>query len=130
MKLKPFLAVATAAAMVMGAAGADAATAASVNRGKQLVTRNCAMCHAVGATGKSHNSEAPLFRELHQRYPVEMLAEALAEGILTGHPAMPEFRFTPSETDDIIDYLESIQTRGSAQRDRLPPATIPRQRPA
>ena len=38
---------------------------------------------------------APPFRLLPQRYPVEHLAEALAEGIVTGHPAMPQFKFHP-----------------------------------
>ena len=34
---------------------------------------------------------APPFRDLPKRYPVENLAEALAEGIVTGHPARPRF---------------------------------------
>jgi len=75
------------------------------------VQRNCAVCHAVGTRGESRNHEAPPFRELHTRYPVEMLAEALAEGILTGHPAMPQFTFPPGEIEDIIVYLKSIQTQ-------------------
>ena len=43
------------------------------------------------------------------------MAEALAEGILTGHPAMPEFRFEPTQINDIILYLKSIQTRQHAR---------------
>ena len=86
----------------------------SFARGHAIVQRNCAFCHAVGARGDSPNAKAPRFRELHNRYPVEMLAEALAEGMLTGHPEMPEFRFNPREIDDIIAYLKSIQTRGTA----------------
>ena len=39
------------------------------------------------------------------------LAEALAEGILTGHRDMPEFHFPPSDINAIIHYLQSIQTR-------------------
>jgi K+-transporting ATPase ATPase B chain len=38
-------------------------------------------------------------------------AEALAEGIRTGHPQMPEFVFAPDEVDSIIAYLKSIQAR-------------------
>jgi cytochrome c len=40
---------------------------------------------------------APPFRTLHERYPVEDLVEPLAEGIVTGHPTMPEFRFDPGQ---------------------------------
>ncbi len=90
------------------------AEAASIDRGRRIVQRNCATCHAVGTRGSSPNREAPPFRELHTRYPVEMLAEALAEGILTGHPAMPQFVFPPRDIDDILAYLQSIQTRGNA----------------
>jgi len=79
------------------------------------VERNCSVCHAVGARGASRNPEAPPFRELHTRYPVETLAEALAEGILVGHPAMPQFKFQPREIEDIITYLKRVQTRGSAK---------------
>ena len=57
---------------------------------------------------------APKFRELHQRYPVENLAEAMAEGIVTGHPQMPEFLFYSWEVHDIIAYLKSIQTKQPA----------------
>ena len=53
---------------------------------------NCGQCHAVGPIGESPLRIAPPFRTLHQRYPVESLAEALAEGIVTGQPSMPEFR--------------------------------------
>jgi hypothetical protein len=34
-----------------------------------------------------------LFRTLGKRYPIEALEEALGEGIISGHPDMPEFRF-------------------------------------
>lgn len=91
------------------------AAAPSTERGHAIVQRNCAVCHAIGVQGASHNPEAPPFRELHTRYPVEMLAEALAEGILSGHPAMPQFVFPPHDIDDIIAYLKSIQTRGEAR---------------
>jgi hypothetical protein len=41
--------------------------------------------------GDSPLSKVPPFCTLHQRYPVEDLAESLADGIRTAHPAMPEF---------------------------------------
>ena len=88
----------------------------SIARGRALVERNCGMCHAIGPVGDSPNPLAPHFRELHERYPVEDLAEALGEGIIVGHPLMPELRFTAEEVSDIVAYLESIQTNRHAER--------------
>lgn len=82
-------------------------------RGEALVRESCAVCHAVGPTGDSPVKEAPAFRTLSERYPVEHLQEALAEGITVGHEGvqMPEFAFSPEDVDDIIAYLQSIQAR-------------------
>ena len=62
----------------------------------------------VGTSGDSPRSEAPPFRTLSQRYPVAQLAEALAEGIVTGHNDMPQFVFAPDEIEAIIAYLDAI----------------------
>jgi cytochrome c len=82
------------------------------SRGQGLLTGNCSRCHAVGRSGNSTHPEAPLFRTLGQRYPIEVLAEALAEGLSSGHPDMPEFRFEIDDVDAILAYLESIQEKG------------------
>ena len=88
--------------------------AQSVARGHDLVVSDCSMCHAVGPTGDSPNPLSPPFRELHKRYPVEDLGEALSEGIMVGHPQMPQFKFGPDDIADIIHYMQSIQTRQHA----------------
>jgi len=93
---------------------------ASVARGRVLVERNCGMCHAVGRAGSSPNPAAPAFRDLNRRYDPDALAEALAEGIITRHPAMPEFVFPPEQVNDIIRYLKSIQTRDRASAEPPP----------
>jgi cytochrome c len=80
-------------------------------RGEGLLTINCARCHAVGRSGDSTHPEAPPFRTLGQRYPIEVLAEALAEGLSSGHPDMPEFRFEIDDVNAILAYLESIQEK-------------------
>jgi cytochrome c len=59
---------------------------AQEGRGEGLLTSNCGRCHAVGRTGNSTHPQAPPFRTLGQRYPIEVLAEALAEGLSSGHP--------------------------------------------
>jgi len=85
--------------------------AEAIALGQTLVLRNCGMCHAVGRADVSSKAGAPAFRDLSRRYDVDALGEALAEGLLTGHPEMPEFRFEPYEVDAILKYLRSIQAR-------------------
>ncbi len=83
-------------------------------RGRTFAQANCARCHAIGPVGESPLAIAPPFRTLHQRYPVESLAEALAEGIVTGHPSMPEFRLDAAQINDLIAYLVTLEGRGRA----------------
>jgi mono/diheme cytochrome c family protein len=91
-------------------ASAFAGTAEEMTeRGQALVEENCSGCHAAGLEGVSPFAPAPPFRTLGARYPIEDLEEALAEGILSGHPAMPEFTFEPDQIGAIIIYLKSIQ---------------------
>ena len=85
------------------------AAAQDIERGKKLAEDYCARCHAVGLTGTSPLDPAPAFREITQRYPIDTLWEALAEGIVTGHPDMPEFLWPLEDIDDILGYMTSIQ---------------------
>jgi len=89
---------------------AGAAEKGLSDKGEMLVRENCARCHAIGPQGESPNAAAPPFRTLSRNYPVESLAESLAEGIVSGHPDMPIFVFKAHDVDAIIAYLESIQT--------------------
>ncbi len=90
-------------------AGALAQDLSEEKRGETLVTRDCARCHAVGRTGASPHPQAIPFRTLSHRYKVEALEEALGEGIISGHPDMPEFSYTSEDVGAIIAYLKSIQ---------------------
>lgn len=99
------------AAALAAMATSAAAQEPSARRGATLVKRHCGGCHATGPEGVSRHPAAPPLRELHRRYEPETLAEALAEGILTGHPAMPSFRFEPRDVRSIIIYLDEIQER-------------------
>ena len=98
-------------AIVLGLAAALSATAADLKRGETLLTRDCGSCHAVGRSGDSPSKGVPAFRSLGQRYPIESLEEALGEGMMTGHPAMPEIKFDADDVGAIIAYLKSIQQR-------------------
>jgi cytochrome c len=80
-----------------------------MERGRTLIKASCSRCHAVGRADVSPMPDALPLREVHQRYAVENLAEALAEGLVTGHPGKPAFRFDAREVDDIIEYLKSLE---------------------
>jgi cytochrome c len=88
---------------------AGQASAANVAQGRRLAQANCARCHSIDKVGRSPLSIAPPFRALHERYPVEDLEEPLAEGIMTGHPSMPEFRFEPDQIADFIAFLKTLE---------------------
>lgn len=82
-----------------------------IAQGQALLDKNCSRCHAIGASGASTHNQAPPFRVVATKYPPASLAEALAEGIVSGHPDMPEFTFEPSEIEAIIAYLETLGGR-------------------
>jgi cytochrome c len=95
--------------LALWAMPAAAAEKGLVDKGRTLVEENCARCHAIGKEGESPHPPAPPFRTLSSKYPVEDLAESLAEGIVSGHPDMPIFVFSPTDVEAIIEYLQSIQ---------------------
>ena len=101
----------TAACLLTAACSAFADD--DLKRGAQLLQRDCAPCHAIGKIGDSPRKEAPPFRTLSQRYPIESLEESLGEGIMSGHPDMPEFTFDVDDVGAIIAYLNSIQQPAS-----------------
>lgn len=88
---------------------ASAAHGQSAQRGLAFARANCATCHAIDRSSESPLKAAPPFRSLHNKYPVENLAEALAEGISTGHPVMPEFSLAPAQIGDLIAFLKTLE---------------------
>jgi len=85
----------------------------NAERGKDIAARLCSGCHALPPATVSPVVDAPPFSELVQRWPVENLAEALAEGIMVSHGdhvQMPEFAFEPQEVEDLLAYLDSIKS--------------------
>ena len=99
---------ATSALMVMIGVSV-AQTPPDVQRGRVLANTYCAGCHSILKVGPSPLSIAPPFRDLHKFYPVDTLEEALVEGIVTGHPSMPEFSFDPDQAGNLIAYLKSLE---------------------
>ncbi len=77
--------------------------------GHALASARCGRCHATEPHGSSPLPQAPVFRSLSHRYPLDTLAEALAEGIVAGHAAMPSDPWKPEEIDALLAYLRSMQ---------------------
>lgn len=88
---------------------AEEALSPPAQRGLVFVRTHCAKYHSVDRVSQSPLPVAPPFRRLHERYPVETLQESLAEGIVTGHPSMPEFQLDPGQVGDVIAYLKSLE---------------------
>lgn len=92
------------------AAGQSFAAGPDIAAGRAIAEASCARCHAVGVSGESPTRAAPPFRTFARMWPVESLEEALAEGIMVGHPEMPDFApLSDDQVGDFIGYLKSIQ---------------------
>ena len=102
-------AVAILATFTLSDAKGDEVLSPAAQRGFVILKTNCSPCHAIGKISESPLKIAPPFRTLHERYPVEDLQKPLAEGVITGHPTMPEFRFDPDQVTDIIAYLKTLE---------------------
>lgn len=104
------LAAAAIAVMPSLASGQEpSALSPPAQRGLVFVRTHCAQCHSIDKVTASPLRVAPPFRTLHLRYPVENLEESLSEGIITGHPSMPQFRLDPGQIADVIAYLKSLE---------------------
>jgi len=90
--------------------GPASAASTAEQRGRAYARAHCARCHAIGLNdGTTRFKPAPPFRTLHLRYPIETLGEALAEGIVTGHAAMPQFELDPEQIHDLLSYLKTLE---------------------
>lgn len=103
--------VSAAALLALAAFASSVAQAQqpAAQRGVVLARTHCAKCHSIDKLSPSPLAIAPPFRELHKRYPVEQLQEGLAEGLVTGHPTMPEFRFATDQVRDFIAFLKTLE---------------------
>jgi len=90
--------------------GSQADDSALRRRGEALAERMCASCHAIGRTGESPHVGAPPFRRLERRIDIDGFIDRLRDGLTSGHPDMPTFRFTREDARAFVDYLRSIQT--------------------
>ena len=76
--------------------------------GRELAELNCATCHNIEKTGDSPFAAAPPFRTIPQKYDPTELEEAFVEGIVVGHPAMPEWEMTPGQAAALSAFIASL----------------------
>jgi mono/diheme cytochrome c family protein len=81
----------------------------AAQRGLTFVRVHCAQCHAIDKVSESPLAIAPPFRTLHQKFPIESLRRRFAEGIMTTHPTMPQFRLDADQISDVLAYIQALQ---------------------
>jgi cytochrome c len=82
--------------------------AIDVAAGRQLATVHCSRCHGIDDERFLLVQGARPLRDLKLLYRAEDLAEALAEGLDTAHPALPAFTFSPEERAALLAYVGSL----------------------
>jgi mono/diheme cytochrome c family protein len=80
-----------------------------VVRGRALVKEFCGECHAIGKTGKSPHDDAMPLRMMGNTFDLDNFPRELIRGISSGHPDMPQVKFSPQDARDVRDYLRTIQ---------------------
>ena len=106
------LLLSAAAAVLIGAIPVAVAAQPStydIGQGRKMLRKHCGGCHATAHGDISYHADAVPFPEVVKRYPPEHLAEALAEGIVVGHPDMPLYHFSAIQVEQIIAFLKSLE---------------------
>lgn len=83
-----------------------------VTRGQAIAEQSCLKCHTrfAGDPLPDPAIKAPALASFGQRWPLENLEEALAEGISVSHDnaIMPETALDPESIADLLTYLEAL----------------------
>lgn len=97
--------VAVSGSLAISLAHADPAL---VERGRLVAEGHCSRCHAIGATGQSPHRIVIPFRNLAQRFPVDMLIDTLRTGTVGGHDEMPMFDLGVADARALVAYIDSL----------------------
>jgi cytochrome c len=101
--------VLAAALLTPGSSLAEEKLSSLERHGRALAEQMCSKCHAVGRSGSSPHGAAPPFRALENRVDLDTFTTRLREGLISGHPDMPMFRFTRDDARALTAYLRLIQ---------------------
>jgi cytochrome c len=91
------------------ALGVPAQAQDPVVHGRALVKEFCGGCHAIGKIGKSPHDDAMPLRMVSNTFDLDDFPRVLIRGISSGHPDMPQVKFSPQDARDVRDYLRTIQ---------------------
>jgi cytochrome c len=85
-----------------------AGAAATGLQGKSVLEKHCARCHAIERQGPSPLAQAPPFRDVYDKYPLEELEMRLTEGAVSHYRYMPQIDLTHEDVAAVMAYLASI----------------------
>jgi len=75
-------------------------------------SKSARVCHAIGRDDEWPHAIVTPFRELHTRYPIEMLVDARASGVISGHDEMPMFELSRDDMYALLAYIDSFAPGG------------------
>lgn len=83
--------------------------------GKAIARTECSFCHAIGKSDPSPSTTNAntSFRDLHRRFPIAMLTNAVKTGNISGHDEMPSFMLSPSQVLALLHYIDSLSPKGA-----------------
>lgn len=83
-----------------------------LERGRAVAAQNCARCHAIELNDERPHAIVIPFRELHIRFPIEMLVDAQTTGVISGHDEMPMFELPHGDLTALLAYIDSFAPVG------------------
>ena len=81
--------------------------------GESIARSKCSFCHAIGKSdpSPSRTNANTSFRDLHLRFPIAMLSDAVKTGNIAGHDEMPSFKLSPAEVSALLLYIDSFSPK-------------------
>ena len=89
-----------------------AQTLSVLEKGRAIAEQKCAPCHAIGRNDERPHAIVTPFRDLHTRYPIEMLIDARKTRIISGHDEMPMFELSREDMRALLGYIDSFTPHG------------------
>lgn len=91
---------------------AVAQSPSTLARGRAIAEEKCARCHAIGRDDEPPHDIVTPFRDLHIRFPIDMLVDARGTGVISGHDEMPMFELSQSDVNALLAYIDSFAPPG------------------